>query len=129
MYHSSSSVFTTNKTPSGTRKHHESKVPNQELAKRPKVLSSSSSFFRWASSTLREPLMLVYTRSSSLLYGAVHNPIAFFTNSKSHKALVTTHSTLWLPVWDAIFIVINLYTCTPKDHLATKQNYYSKLLN
>ena len=36
-----------------------------------------SSFFRWASSILREPLTMVYPRNSSILYGAVYNPIAF----------------------------------------------------
>jgi len=36
-----------------------------------------SSFFRRASSIPREPLTLVYTRNSSILYGEVHNPIAF----------------------------------------------------
>ena len=40
-------------------------------------LSSSFFFFRRTSSILREPLALVYTRNSSVLYGAVHNSIAF----------------------------------------------------
>ena len=35
------------------------------------------SFFRWASSVLRQPLALVYARNSSIFYGAVHDPIAF----------------------------------------------------
>jgi len=64
----------TNKTPSGAEKHHESTEP--ESTKTAKMFSSSSSsFFRWASSILREPLTVVYTRNSSILYRAVHNPI------------------------------------------------------
>ena len=42
-YCSSSSVFMTNKTPNGTRKHHENTQPNS--SKRPSCYSSSSSFF------------------------------------------------------------------------------------
>ena len=40
-------------------------------------LSSSFFFFRRISSILREPLMLIYTQNSSILYRTVHNPIAF----------------------------------------------------
>ena len=43
----------------------------------PNVFLSSSLFFRRASLILCEPLTLVYTRNSSILYEAVHNPIAF----------------------------------------------------
>ena len=36
-----------------------------------------SSFFRRAGSILHESLTVVYARNSSILYGAVHNPITF----------------------------------------------------
>ena len=108
----------TNKTPSGARKHHESSKP--KTCKTAKAFLSS--FFRGAtcSSVLRVPLTPVSTWSSSLLYGAVHNPIAC-----SQIRSLTRHSwpltqKLWLPVCDPIFSF--LYTCTPKDHLAMKRN-------
>ena len=83
MYHPSSSVFMTNKTPSGAEKHHESTEPEsrqqngQNVFLQVLLLSFFFSKFRRASSTLRELLTVVYARNSSILYGAVHNPIAF----------------------------------------------------
>ena len=50
------------------------KVPNKTAAKWAKCFSS---FFRRASSTLRQPLALVYARNSSTLYWAVHKPVTF----------------------------------------------------
>ena len=72
-YHPSLSVFITNKTTSGVEKHHESTEPGKMI-----------SFFRRASSNLRELLTVVYARHSSTLYRAVHNSIAFI----NFKALV-----------------------------------------
>jgi len=65
------------------------KVPNQTGAKRPNCFSSSSfflSFFRRASSMLREPLTLVYARNSSKLSWAVHDPIVFHNFEVSQDA-------------------------------------------
>ena len=67
--------FLTNKTPSGAEKHHESTQPNS--SKTAKLFFFFLSFFRRASSILRQPLALVYARNSSIFYGAVHDPIAF----------------------------------------------------
>ena len=75
-YCSSSSVFITNKTPNGARKHRESTQPNSgKTAKLFFFLLLS--FFRRASSVLRQLLALVYARNSRIFYGAVHDPIAF----------------------------------------------------
>ena len=77
-YHPSLSVFITNKTTSGVEKHHESTEPGKMI-----------SFFRRASSNLRELLTVVYARNSSILYGAVHNPIMSRTSCrKSLPALI-----------------------------------------
>ena len=78
MYHSSLSVFMTSKTPSGARKHCKGTKPTtRKMGQTFLFLLLSSSFFRRASWILCEPLTLVYTQNSSILYGAVHNPIAF----------------------------------------------------
>ena len=74
-YHSSSSTVMTNKNRSGTRKHCEGTNPRTHKTGQMFFLFLLSSFFRWASSILREPLTLVYTWNSSNLYGAVHNTI------------------------------------------------------
>ena len=58
-----------------------------------------SSFFRRASSILRELLTLVYTWNSSILYGAVHNPIAFsvsVSRGTRNHSLKTVASSLML---------------------------------
>jgi len=69
MYHSSSSVFMTNKSPSGAIKHHEGTKPGaRKMGEMFFFLSSSSFFFRQASSLLSQPLALVYARNSSILY-------------------------------------------------------------
>ena len=78
-YHPSLSVFITNKTPSGVEKHHESTEQGKMI----------SFFFRRVSSNLRELLTVVYARNSSILYGAVHNPIMSRTSCrKSLPALI-----------------------------------------
>jgi len=67
----------TNNTHSGARKHCEDTKPGTHKTGQMLFFFLLSSFFRRASSILSEPLTLVYTRNSSILYGAVHNPIAF----------------------------------------------------
>jgi len=67
----------TNKTPNGARKHHESTQPNSSKTAKLFFFFLFLSFFRQASSVLRQPLALVYARNSSIFYGAVHDPIAF----------------------------------------------------
>ena len=69
-------VFMTNKTPNGARKHRKSTQPNSSKTGQ-MFFFLLLSFFRRASSMLRQPLALVYARNSSILYRAVHEPIAF----------------------------------------------------
>jgi len=69
----------------------------------------SSFFFRRASSLLREPLTLDYIRNRSILYGAVQNPIAFSQLRSFARHLQPLIHKLWLPVWDAIFVVICMH--------------------
>ena len=78
----------TNKTPNGMRKHHEGTKPR--TCKMGKMFSS----FGWASSILRQPLELVYTRIISIIYGAVNNT---FTTCLSKHLLKQ-----WLPVWEPL---------------------------
>ena len=58
-YCSSSSVFMTNKTPNGARKHRESTQPNSSKTAKFFFIFFLS-FFRRASSILRQPLTLVH---------------------------------------------------------------------
>jgi len=76
MYHSSLSVFVfmTNKTPSGVRKHRKCIKPR---TRKMGQMLFFLPFFRRARWIQHEPLTLVYTWNSSILYRAVHNPIAF----------------------------------------------------
>ena len=65
------------------------KLPNKELANRAKCFSFLLPFFfRWASSILCEPLMVVYAQNI-ILYGAVHNPIALLITLKFCHAFAT----------------------------------------
>ena len=156
MYHPSSNVFMTNKTPSDAEKHHESAEPENSKTARmfffilfflsfflpfflPFFLSSFPfflfsffpfflfsvfpsfllsffpsfllSFFRQASSILRELLTVVYTWSSTILYRAVHNPIAF-SQLQSCKALVTTHSKTMASSLGCHFAYLYMCMCT-----------------
>ena len=77
MYHSSPSVFMTKKTPSGARKYRKGTKPGTRKTGQMFFFLLSSSFFRQASSILRQPLTLVCARNNSIFYGAVHDPIAF----------------------------------------------------
>jgi len=48
---------------------------------------------------------VVYAQNCSILYRAVHNPIAF---SQLCKVLVATQK-LWLPVWDVVsFLYVHM---------------------
>ena len=69
------------------------------------------SFFRQASSILRELLTVVYTWSSTILYRAVHNPIAF-SQLQSCKALVTTHSKTMASSLGCHFAYLYMCMCT-----------------
>ena len=105
------------------------KVPNQKLAKWAKCFSLYflllPSFIRRASSVLREPLMLVYTNQQHFLWSSAQ-PQRFFTTSKSHKALVTTHTKTMTSSLGCQYHSY-LYACTLKDHLATKQKLLLKI--
>jgi len=59
--------FMINKTTNGVTKHRKSTQPNSS--------KTVKLFLRQASSMLRQPL--VYARNNSILYWAVHDPIAF----------------------------------------------------
>jgi len=103
------------------------KYPTKQQQNGPNVFLLSS-FFRRASSMLRQPLALVYAWNSSILYWAVHEPIAFSQLwSLARRSLPLTLK-LWLQIWDAIFFICT-YACALKDHLATTRNCYSRSLN
>ena len=94
-YHPSSSVFMTNKTPSGAEKHHWTrKLQNGQnvLFFLSFFFLLSSFFFRRASSILHQPLALVYARNSSILYWAVHDPIAFQLCSLTRRSQPLTQN-------------------------------------
>ena len=57
-----------------------------------------------------------FTHTTAAFYTEQCTTLSLFITSKSHKALTTTHSKLWLPVWDAIF-----FTCTSTslEHICT----------
>ena len=59
MYYSPSSVFMTNKTPSGVRKHHNSTKPGT------RKMGEMFFFFRWASSVLSESLTMVLAQTAA----------------------------------------------------------------
>ena len=62
------------------------------------LLSFFLSFFRRASSLLRQPLALVYARNSSTLYWAVHDPIAFSQLRSLARRSQPLTEILWLPI-------------------------------
>ena len=117
MYHSSSSVVITNKTPSGTKRH--CKCIETESHQTAKIfhLSSFSSFSSSSSSSdgLVKNCMItnIFTLSRSNLHWAVHQPIAF----SQLRSNLTQHSKDALKygfIWDAI---LWLYTCTQNSHV------------
>ena len=115
MYRSSWSVFMT-KTPNGTRKHRKGNKPRTCTMGQMLSFFFFPSFFRQASSILREPLTLVYAQSSNILYGAVIT-LLLFTTSKSLKALITTSSSKTVASSLGCHFHSYLYTCTLEDHL------------
>ena len=72
-YCSSSSVFMTNKTPNGMRKHCEGSKPGTRKTGEI-FFFLSFFFFRQASSVLSESLTMVLVQNSSILHWAVHFP-------------------------------------------------------
>ena len=65
-------------------------------------------------------------RNSSILYGAVHNPITFSQLWSLARCLQPLTQKLWLPVWDAISFICT-HTCTLKRHLAMTRNLFPKI--
>ena len=117
-YRSSSSVFMTKNTPSGAKKHRES--TESESHQTAKMFFF---FFRRASSNLRD------------LRWFLHKTAAFFTEQCTSPSLFTRlevtqgHSNCSLKnygfLYDAIFSSrVRMRT----NHLATKCNYYARLL-
>jgi len=53
--------------------------------------------------------MVVYAQNSSILYGAVHNPIAFSQLQNLTRHFQPLTQKLWLPVWDAIFLFVHTH--------------------
>ena len=122
MYHPSSCVFMTNKTPSGAEKHHESNEPESSKMTIMFFFLSFFFFIRRASSIL----LVVYAQNSSILYRAVHNPITFCITSKYRKALVATHSKTMASTLGHHFL--HLYSaCALQDHLAMTRNLLLKI--
>jgi len=65
-----------------------------------------------------EPFIVVYARNNSILYGIVHNPIAFSQLLSLTRHFRPLTQKLWLPVWDAIFFIC-VHACALIDHLTT----------
>ena len=70
-----------------SRKYHTRYSQNEQI-----VFLSFSSSFRRASSTSPQSLMMVFTRNSSILHRAVHQPIAFSQTPSLHQAAAAAHS-------------------------------------
>ena len=86
----------TNKIPSGAEKNHESTEP--ESSKTAKLVF----FLQTGQLNLRELLTVIQAQNSSILYGAVHNPIAFAYRSHARRSHLIIK--LWLPLRHPIFI-------------------------
>jgi len=82
-YHSSSSVFTTNNTPSGAKKHHESTEP--ESRQTVKMFSSSLYSFQCSSSD-----GLVQVKTAAFSSEQCTSP-SLFPGLKCDKAVQTAH--------------------------------------
>jgi len=121
MYHSSSSVFMTNKTPSGARKH--CKSTKQRTRKTKAKCFSSDRLAQYCMNLSRW-----FTHKTAAFCTELCKPHYLFTTSKSREALVTTHSKTMASSLGRPFHSY-LYACALKDHLAMKGNYYSKSLN
>ena len=116
-YCSSSSVFMTNNTPSGARKHRESTRPGTRKTGEMFFFLLLLSFFRRASSVLSESLTMILARNNSILHWAVHCPIAFFTTpstlAKRSKDALELYGFVGTP------FVILVYACARNRHVAT----------
>ena len=126
---SSSSVFMTNKTPNGTRKHRESTQP--ESSKTAKLFFFFFFFFFFF---LSSDGLAQYSVNLSRWF--THETTAFSTEQCTTQSLfhnfdasqgARSHSLKQLPIWDAIFFICT-YACALKDHLATTRNCYTRLL-
>jgi len=104
LYHSPLSVFMTNNTHSGTKRHRKiRKLPNHQ-----NVLSFFFLFFRWASSKLCD-FTTVLTQKSSISHCAVHNLTAFSQLRSLMRCLKPVTQELWLPLQHHF---LHLYACT-----------------
>ena len=87
------------------RKYHTKYSQNGQI-----VFLSSSSFFRRASSTSTQSLIMVFARNSSISHRVVHLAIAFSQPPSLHQAAAAVHSI----TLHAIFSFVRM-----RDHLAT----------
>ena len=110
MYHSSSSVVITNKTPSGTKRH--CKCIETESHQTAKIfhLSSFSSSSSSSDGLVKNCMITnIFTLSRSNLHWAVHQPIAF----SQLRSNLTQHSKDALKygfIWDAILLFVHMCT-------------------
>ena len=91
MYHSSSSVFMINNTPSGMKKYCESTEP--ESCQMAKMFLSFFFFFRWDSSKLRDSFPMVSHKQQHFTLSSAP-ALCFFTISRgaSKRSLKTMAS-------------------------------------
>ena len=115
-------------------------------------------FFRWASSNLCDSFMMFFAQNCSTLYWAVHQPIIFtqlwsltghfkivwhslwfsqktaaiYTEQCTNPSLFCKFVVSWVALKKYSFIcnaILFSSTCMFTNHLATKRDYYSRLLN
>ena len=100
------------------------KQPNQKVTRQPKCFSFFFFFFfRWASSSLCHSFMMVFAQNRSIFYWAGTSPSLFYRFEVWFEPLTEE---LWLPL-RCHFFSSHIRMCT--NHLATKCNYYARLLN
>ena len=106
------------------------KAPNQKVARRPKCFSFFFFFFFFfffirVSSNLRDSFTMVFAQNSSIFTEQCTSPSLFsrfeVTRGNSNRSLKNYGF-----LYDAIFSS-HVRMCT--NHLATKCNYYARLLN
>ena len=121
-----------NKTPSGARKHRKGTKPTTRKTGQMFFfllsfffLLLSFLFFLLSSDGLAQYCMTP-SRWFTHETAAMHNPIAFFTTLKSHKALITTHSKTMASSLGHHFHSY-LYACTLKDCLANETKSLLKI--
>ena len=109
-----SNVFMTNETPSDTKTFWKYQSTKQKVTKQPKIFSFFLLLLLFQNC---DSFMMVVAWSSNVLHcqWAVHNPIPFFTTSKSHQGAWNHH----------MASDVHIYT----NHLATKYNLYSMSVN